>query len=250
MWAATRDIPGKRGTAANELRGRVRSRVINEDTVGKGNVTAKLVDHFKAPSETVEGLVFATHAVLPLIPFIANDRRLHVIVDEEIQVIQYACHRLPIMHPLITDDIKLEPHNSIYSRIFPANLSSLQNKGRNEANDECLGVIAQTIRRLTNPHWFNYVNTEQYQRLRRGETQTLAFHSILSPAIVQGFASVFMTAANFEATMLYQLWEGWNAADSDASFASQPALPETIPFSTRCGSNRTRMGIFSRSTME
>jgi hypothetical protein len=28
-------------TAANELRGRVRSRVINEDTVGKGNVTAR-----------------------------------------------------------------------------------------------------------------------------------------------------------------------------------------------------------------
>src|SRR6516162_7840785 len=78
-------------TAANELRGRVRSRVINQDTVGKGNVTAKLLEHFKAPSETVEGLVFATHAVLPLIPFIANERRLHVIVDEEIQIIQYAC---------------------------------------------------------------------------------------------------------------------------------------------------------------
>jgi len=84
-------------------------------------------------------------------------------------------------------------------------------------------VVAGTIGRLLNPHWLNYVNTEQYERLRRGETQTLAIHSILSPAIVEGFAGVFMTAANFEDTALYQLWSEWNGAE-DAPLASQPSF--------------------------
>jgi hypothetical protein len=191
FFSPTKELSAK--TAAKEVAGQVPCRLFNEDTVGKGNVTAKLVEHFKKPSELTENLVFATHATLPLIPFIANKRRTHVIVDEEIQAIQYACHRLPIMHPLITDDIQLEPYNSIYSRIVPPR------------------------------HWFNYVNTEQYERLRRGDSQTLAFHSILSPAIVEGFASVFMTAANFEATMLYQLWGVSNGAE-DAPLASQPSF--------------------------
>ena len=208
-------------TATNEVAGRVPCRIINEDTVGKGHVTAELVRHFKAPSELTENLVFATHAIMPFLPFIANKRTTHVIVDEVMQVVQYASHRLPITHPLITDGIQLEPCNSIYSRVLP--LKSLTAKGRNKRNDECLGVIAATIRRLTNPHWHNYVNTEQYERLRRGEVQTLAFHSILAPDIFDGFASVFMTAANFEATALFQLWSDWNGA-ADAPFASQPSF--------------------------
>src|SRR5262249_44094198 len=151
---------------------------------------------------------------MPFLPFIANKRAVHVVVDEVMQVVQYASHRLPITHPLITDGIQLEPYNSIYSRVAP--LKSLTAKGRNKDNDECLGPIAATIRRLTNAHWLNYVNTEQYERLRCGEIQTLAFHSILAPDIFAGFASVFMTAANFEATMLYQLWSDWNGAEESA----------------------------------
>jgi hypothetical protein len=209
-------------TAITELRGRVPYRIINEDTVGKGNVTAELVRHFQAPSELVESLVFATHAVLPLIPYITIKRHWHVIVDEEIHAVQYASHQLPITHPVITNDIQLEPYNSIYSRIVPD--KSLKAKGRNKDNDDCIKVIAETVRRLTNPHWFNCVNTEQHERLRRGEIRTLAFHSILAPSIVDGFASVFMTAANFEATMLYQIWESWKALDPEESFNSQPTF--------------------------
>ena len=208
-------------TAANELMGRVRSRIINEDTVGKGNVTSELAKHFKKPSEFAESLVFATHAALPYLRFIANQRHWHVIIDEELQVIQYVCHRLPKMHGLITDDTRLESHNSIYSRIVPCNMSALEEKAKNKDDDEVYKVVAGTIGRLLNPHWLNYVNTEQYERLRRGESQTLAIHSILSPSIVEGFASVLMTAANFEDTALYQLWSEWNGAE-DTPLASQP----------------------------
>jgi hypothetical protein len=208
-------------TVENEVAGRVPCCIINEDKVGKGHVTAELVRHFKAPSGVVANLVFATHAIMPFLPFIANKRSVHVIVDEVMQVVQYASHRLPVTHPLITDGIQLDPYNAIYSRVVPQ--KSLTAKGRNKENDECLGVIAPTIRRLTNRYWHNYVNTEQYERLRNGQSQTLAFHSILAPDIFAGFASVFMTAANFEATMLYQLWGDWNGAE-DAPFASQPSF--------------------------
>ena len=195
-------------------------RIINEDTVGKGNVTSELVKHFKKPSELAESLVFATHAALPYLRFIANQRHWHVIIDEELQVIQYVCHRLPKMHGLITDDTRLESHNSIYSRIVPCNMSALEEKAKNKDDDEVYKVVAGTIGRLLNPHWLNYVNTEQYERLRRGESQTLAIHSILSPSIVEGFASLLMTAANFEDTALYQLWSEWNGAE-DSQVADQ-----------------------------
>jgi hypothetical protein len=199
--------------------GRVPCRIINGDTVGQDKVASELVQHFKTPSELTENLIFATHAVLPYLPFIANKGGVHVIVDEVMQAVQYASHRLPITHPLMTDGIQLEPYNAIYSRVVP--LKSLKAKARNKDRDECIGVLAPTMRRLINPHWHNYVNTEQYERLRRGKGQTLAIHSILSPDIFDGFASVFMTAANFEATALYQLWSDWNGAE-DAPLASHP----------------------------
>jgi hypothetical protein len=202
----TKELSAK--TAAKEVVGRVPYRVINEDTVGKGHVSAELVRPFKAPDEVAApGLCHPCHHAIP---------PLHR------QQARHACHRGrgdasgAIREPSFANNTSPD-----YSRAVP--LRPLTAKGRNKDNDECLGVIASTIRRLTNPHWHNYVNTEQYERLRRGEIQTLAFHSILAPDIFAGFASVFMTAANFEATALYQLWSDWNGAE-DAPLAAPPSF--------------------------
>jgi hypothetical protein len=216
--------------------GRVAYRLINEDTVGKGNVTTALVEHFNKRNKFPQNLIFATHALLPLIPFLMNKRRWHLIVDEEIQAVQYASHQLPIAH---TNDIQLEPYNAIYSRIVAD--KTLKAIGRNKDNDDCIKVIAQTVRRLTNPHWFNCVNTEQHERLRRGEIRTLAFHSILAPSIVDGFASVFMTAANFEAPCSNSYGKAGRPSTPKSRLLRSRHSSEMKGLSIRCGFNHIKM---------
>jgi hypothetical protein len=173
---------------------------------------------FNEPEEVTAEIVFATHQVFPHIPYIAKKRDWHILIDEELQVVQHACHRVPKTHAMITDDIELETYNSLYSRVTPRNRASLERKGRNKENDELLAPIAETIRRLNNDNWLTYVNTQQYERLRSGKIQTLAFHSLLNPKIIDGFGSVFMGTANFEDTAIFQLWNDHHCLQNDEEF--------------------------------
>ena len=192
-------------------------RIFHGETVG-GSVAGELTRYFNNPQDAAQ-IVFATHQVFPHILYIANKRDWHLIIDEEMQVLRYASHRLPKTHDLITDDIELAPYNSIYSRVILRNAASLKAKARNKEDDELLAHLAETIRTLTNPYWTTYVNTGQYDRLLRGEIKTLAFHSILKPDLIEGFGSVFMAAANFEDTALYQLWSQNHEFQANREFA-------------------------------
>jgi hypothetical protein len=189
----------------------------HEDKVS-GSVARALTEYFNA-AENVGQIIFATHQVFPYIPCFANKHDWHLIVDEEMQVVRYRCHRIPKTHGLITDDIELANYNSIYSQVLPRNRRSLEGKGRNQDEDELLGHLSETIRILTNSNWLAYVNTEQYERLCRGEIKTLAFHSILKPQVIDGFGSVFMAAANFEDTALYGLWSQSMQFERDHKFS-------------------------------
>ena len=40
-----------------------------------------------------------------------------------------------------------------------------------------------------------------------GNVNTLTFHSLLKPTIIEGFASVFVAGANFEDSSAYLLWK-------------------------------------------
>jgi hypothetical protein len=190
----------------------------HEDKVS-GSVARALTQYFNE-AEDAGQIMFATHQVLPYIPYVANKHDWHLIVDEEMQVLRYRCHRIPKTHGLITDDIELAEYNSIYSEVVPRNRRSLEGKGRNRDEDELLRDLSETIRILTNSNWGTYVNTEQYERLCRGEIKTLAFHSVLKPQLIHGFASVFMAAANFEDTALYGLWGQSMQFEQDQEFVN------------------------------
>jgi hypothetical protein len=136
------------------------------------------------------------------------------------QVLRYRCHRVPKTHSIITDDIELQPYNATYSQVVPRHRSSLERKGRNKEEDEVLARFSDTIRVLTNRNWETYVNTEQYHRLLAGDIATLAFHSVLTPKIFDGFGSVFMAGANFEDTAIFQLWSGPHVFERDDEFAN------------------------------
>jgi hypothetical protein len=180
-------------------------KVFHKDAVGK-NVAKALAEYVKDVPDDVKEIVFATHAVLPYIKQFENKDRWHIIIDEAMQVVRYQQHQIPRTHHLITSHLEVRQVNSIYGRVQVIDDEGLREIAQNEDDDEILETLSGTCRILRNEHWDTYVNVEQYERLRRGENQVLAFHSVLKPEILNGFASVFMASANFEDSQVYKVW--------------------------------------------
>jgi hypothetical protein len=195
-------------------------KIFNEDTVARGSSVAREITEYLNNAESAGVIVFATDQILPLIPHIANRQDWHVLVDEEMQVLRQYSHHVPHTHHIITDEIKLRSYNAGYSRVVPRNHASLAEKGRNKGDDEVLTKFAETFRILNNPNWESFVNTAQCSRLIAGEIMTLDFHSVLTPKIFDGFASVFMASANFEDTAIYQLWGDRVSFQRDGQFCN------------------------------
>ena len=184
-----------------------------------GPVARALTEYFKQPEDFTAPIVFATHQVFPYLPFVANRESWHLLIDEELQVIRHIQHRLLHNHWLITDHIRLEAYDEKYSRVIPTNQKALEFAAKGIDDDELFGLLANANRTLTNENWLTYVDTAQYAKLLKGQTNSISLHSILTPAIVDGFASVLMTAANFTDSLIYQLWGKHHCFVRDDQFA-------------------------------
>jgi hypothetical protein len=171
----------------------------------QGAVAGAITEHFNNTDDEGQ-LVFATHAVLSYVPYWANKREWHVLIDEDLQVLRHKSHQLPQTHSVITDHIDVEAHNSIYGRVVVTDLTELREKGRNKDEDELFGQVAEAIKTLTNPHWESFVNIEQYDKLRNGLSKRLSVHSVLKPGVLEGFGSIVIAGANFEDTVQFRLW--------------------------------------------
>jgi hypothetical protein len=195
-------------TIEGELLTRVNApayREFHSDACGAWSVAKALTEYLKHPLEE-DHIIFATHQVLPFIPFWANQSLWHVLIDEELQVAKHGSFRLPRTHQIITDFFELEPHDSIYSRIVVTNDEALSEIARNDDEDEVLERFRETSQVLINANWDSFVNTDQFCKLKEGCGKELSIYSILSPEVLGGFASVTMCSANFRDTLIYKLW--------------------------------------------
>jgi hypothetical protein len=210
-------------TVANELLpicGKIPYKVFNEDSVARGTSVAREIVDYLNNAEPVGQIIFITHQVLAYLPHIANKSDWHVLVDEDPQVLRHYSHHVPETHSIITDLIRLLPDNNGYSRVLPRNQQILKAKGRNKNHDEILSKFAETLRILNSPNYKTYVNADQHSRLLAGQVLTLDFHSVLNPGLFAGFASVFVTAANLEDSLIYQLWKPRVAFLQDSEFSN------------------------------
>jgi hypothetical protein len=182
-------------------------KIFHGGTVDERRSVAHALTEYAKSGPSEGEIVFTTHQVLPYVRYWANNREWHLLIDEELQVLRYKSHRLPNTHGIITEHLVRVPHNSIYERIQPQNHRALEAMGKNPDKDEIWESLSETVRTLVNPHWDTFVNTEQYERLLKGDQRQLAFHSILKPSLLVRFGSVFMAAANFEDTAVYRVWE-------------------------------------------
>ena len=198
----TRDLAEK--TAAEEIHP-FQCRIFHKDRV-EGSVAKALSDYLAEVPDDVQEVVLATHQVLPHIRDFANKDKWHVLIDEELQVVRYDKYEIPQTHDLITKYLTVRSVNSVYGRVELIDRDAVEEIARNEDDDEILETLAGTCRILLNRYWESYVNIEQYEALIRGEGGFLAFHSILKPDVLDGFASVFMASANFEDTQVFKVW--------------------------------------------
>ena len=198
----TRDLLEK--TAAEEIHP-FPCRIFHKGTV-EGSVAKALADYVAEVPDDVQEVVLATHQVLPYIRNFANKDKWHVLIDEELKVVRYDKHEIPQTHDLITKYLAVRSVNSIYGRVDVIDRDAVQEIAKNEDDDEILETLAGICRILLNRYWESYVNIEQYEALLRGEGGILAFHSILKPHVLDGFASVSMFSANFEDTQVFKVW--------------------------------------------
>ena len=198
----TRDLLGN--TAAKEIYP-FPCQIFHKGTV-EGPVAKALADYVEEVPDDIQQVVLATHQVLPYIKNFANKAKWHVLIDEDLQVVRYDKHEIPQTHDLITKYLSVERVNGIYGRVDVIDRDAVEEIAKNEADDEILETLAGTCRILLNPYWESYVNIEQYEALVRGEGRILAFHSVLKPKVLDGFASVFMASANFEDSQVFKVW--------------------------------------------
>ena len=194
-------------------------RVFHRGTIGgEAKVSKALADYIQNQPDIPE-IVLATHQVLPHIKHFANKSEWHLLVDEALQAVRYQQHRIPQTHNLITDHLDVTQVSPIYGRVSVRGIE-LHEMAQNQDQDEIFETLADTSRILANRYWETFVNLEQYERLKRGAGKVLAFHSVLKPEILSGFAGVFMAGANFEDSAIYKVWgEQGVKFDPDPEFA-------------------------------
>jgi hypothetical protein len=201
----TRNLIDKTVEEIQSFRNPPRVEVFHKGTIGK-NIAKALADYVKDVPDEIQRIVIATHAVLPYIKYFENKHKWHVFVDEAMQVVRYQQHQIPHNHHLLTSRLEVTPVNGIYGGVSVVDDEALKQIAQNEDDDEIFETLSGTCRVLRNEYWETFVNIEQYDRLQRGEGKILAFHSVLQPEILGGFASVFMASANFEDSQVFKVW--------------------------------------------
>ncbi len=197
-------------------------KVFHQGVIG-GSVSKALADDLQGGSD-VPRIVFATHHVLPHIKHFGDKSEWHLLIDEEMQVIRYAQHRLPRTHNLITEHLAVTATDAIYGVVSQKGFG-LDAIAKNSDEDEIFETLEGTARVITNAYWQTFLNLEQHQRLLRGEAISLGFHSVLRPGILDGFGDVFVASANFEDTAMYRLW-----AEQGVTFEPDPEFAKRLRY--------------------
>jgi hypothetical protein len=190
------------------------------------SVAWELSEHLKHPPDGGQ-IVFATHQVLPFVRFWPNQSRLHVFIDEELQVVKHGSFQVPETHALLTEHVDLEPYDAIYGRVRASDPDQLEHIAKNNAHDEIIERFRETAQLLNNEHWESFANAEQFEKLLAGTLSRLSIHSILNPSILAGFASVRMACANFKDTLLYRIW-----SHQGVRFEEDKSLSQSLRFQT------------------
>ena len=186
------------------------------------NVISRLVSYLKN-ADLGGVVVLITHSTFIKIPFFYRPDRWDVYLDETLNAFDYFGATLTNIHNIVTDHFKVTERSGNYGRLEPTDLERLREIASNIGQDEVFMKVQGLASRLVSPYYDSYVMHETHDKLikRRNQTGKLCIYSVLSPRIMDGFASVTVAAARFEETFLYHWWERegvrWDRLKSEGS---------------------------------
>ncbi|KDM66634.1 DEAD/DEAH box helicase family protein [Acidiphilium sp. JA12-A1] len=177
-------------------------------------VGVDIMRHFK---EAVAGgeIVLITHAAFLGLRYVHRPEDWHVIVDEIPQAdwVHEVQFKRPNDHKIVTEHLNLvidQYAGAGYPRLVPArrHVNPLKEMHRNKANVPEYAAIRDLLNKVLAPHWHVHVLDSQYCSLIDGKSdglRLLAF-AILSPSLLDGYASATIMGACFKEAALYHLW--------------------------------------------
>ena len=172
------------------------------------NVTLRLIAYLKN-ADLGGVIVLITHSTFLRVPYFYRPDRWNVYLDENLNVFECFGEVLPNYHSIITDHIEVVDRSGKYGRVEPTNIGRLKEIATNVGKDEVFKQVQSLAARLISPYYDSYVVNKTHNELikRRSQTGKLCVYSVLSPRIMDGFASVTVSAARFEETFQYHWWE-------------------------------------------
>ena len=191
--------------------------IYGDGTHGPGTSRQVAVDimcHFREAGAGGE-ILLITHAAFLGLRYIHRREIWHVFVDEIPQAdwtheVQFA---QPGDHKIVADNFRLmtdEYAGAGYPRlaVAPGSLGRLRKLHRNKDNVPEYAAVRDLLTKVLAPHWDVHVLESQYCSLIDGKSDGLRLlvFGLLSPSLLDGYASATIMGACFEESTLYHLW--------------------------------------------
>lgn len=189
-------------TALHSIDATLTVEMINGDSVDKG-VALTLASHLKQPPDKPH-VIITTAESFNRLPFIANARNYHLIIDEIPNAFISVSIPIPHHHRLITDLLSVEPVGPSYSRINVTDKGNLRSLAENRKEDAIDSLLQPLTQKLNDDKFDAYVDLERYESMKRGskDSTMLTVFFMRKPDAYRGYKSVRMIGARADETIL------------------------------------------------
>lgn len=184
------------------LEPRIEPEVHNSETTSA--VTSAILTALR-DRPVVSRVLIVTSSALSALPFFPAKEKWTVFVDEVPQVYSSVDENVPDTHHYLTAGLELHPLGPVYGRLLVNSAAAM--RGLSTTDDVVLcKVLGPAARMIMSPNLETYTPMASYQALCGGTGRKLKLHFILRPALLAGFERVTILSANFENSLLYQIW--------------------------------------------
>jgi hypothetical protein len=177
-----------------------------ENTKG---VLSMIVQHLKEAQSGGEVLL-VTHSAFERIPYFHDRGKWHVVMDEAPAAEFVFEFNLADTHTIFSGAVEVRPFDAEYGQMEVRDRSLISGIARNRNGDEMYSRLSTLANRLLSPHWRVFTPEANWFAMLDGrgdaERRKLRVHGILSPSLLDGFASATVLCAAFRQTLLYRLW--------------------------------------------
>lgn len=157
----------------------------------------------------MDHVIQITHQTFLNNPKVQNKSKYHLIVDEiinplslfDINISSTAEHWLKHV-----DAVETAQGSGIY-KLYVNNIDAVSEYAKNSQGDDTVKVIRSLFQMLESRYYSVYIAKEDWDKRYFKDNKKMLFISVLDPMIFDGWKSVTIMGANFDASFLKLIWE-------------------------------------------